>query len=408
MKNKVVALVILCMSWLPAFAAPLRVTQVTVENVDHQVTRILFEVSALNPPKVFTLSHPDRLVVDFADARLLTDVKSVVIPNSVLKTIRVGHPVPGTLRFVFDVNAQLHYKLFSDGDRQIGVDVTTAAQEKIAEKPVTNGPAMSAPQIEPLQKAVPVKVTQKVIPNDNKTAITKPAPHRIVIVIDPGHGGKDPGAIGTMGTSEKNVVLGIAKQLAELINHQPNMHAVLTRNGDYFVALRDRIALARKGKADLFISIHADSFLENKSEGVSIYALSRRGATSEAARWLAKRENYSELGGVNLTGLDDQSHFLRSVLIDLAQTATTRDSLLLGNSLLDALDNVTTLHYTHVEQAPFVVLKSPDIPSVLVETGFISNGSEEKRLRDVNYQNKIAVALFTGVKTYLKKYPITS
>lgn len=238
--------------------------------------------------------------------------------------------------------------------------------------------------------------------------IIKPAPHRIVIVIDPGHGGKDPGAIGSLGTREKTVVLKIANHLANLINHQSNMHAVLTRNGDYFVGLRDRIALARKGKADLFISIHADSFLGNTSNGVSVYALSRRGATSEAARWLAKRENYSELGGVNLTGLDDQSHLLRSVLIDLAQTATTRDSLLLGGSLLNSLNNVTTLHYTRVEQAPFVVLKSPDIPSVLIETGFISNPNEEKRLRDADYQNKIAIALFDGIQSYLKKYPITS
>lgn len=225
-----------------------------------------------------------------------------------------------------------------------------------------------------------------------------------VIVIDPGHGGKDPGAIGAKGTREKDVVLAIGKKLADLINQQPNMHAVLTRQGDYFVPLRKRMLLARKGKADLFVSIHADSYFGMKLSGVSVYALSRKGATSEAAKWLANRENFSELGGAPWQDVNNKN--LRSVLMDLSQTATITDSLRLGHSLLDSLDSITRLHYTRVEQAPFVVLKSPDIPSVLVETGFISNQQEEKRLRDQQYQNKMALALLKGIQTYVKNYSI--
>ena len=235
-----------------------------------------------------------------------------------------------------------------------------------------------------------------------------PAPiinnHPLTVMIDPGHGGKDTGAIGARGTQEKDVVLQIAKQLADLINQTPNMHAVLTRDGDYFVTLHNRLVYARKNKADIYISIHADSYFNNWASGASVYALSKNGATSIAARWLARRDNYSELGGVSLSELNDQSPLLRSVLIDLAQTVTVTDSMRLGGVLLDAMDNVTMLHYSRVEQAPFMVLKSPDIPSVLVETRFISNPAEETRLRDKKYQHKMAMSLFNGIRHYQKKY----
>ncbi len=227
----------------------------------------------------------------------------------------------------------------------------------------------------------------------------------IIIVIDPGHGGKDPGALGPHGAKEKDIVYVIAKQLAIMINQQPNMHAELTRDGDYFVGLRDRLRLARKGKGDLYIAIHADSYFDKSASGVSIYALSRRGATSEAARWVANSENNSELAGIELGELQDQSPELRSVLVDLTQTATITDSLRLGTSLLASLKKSSELHYKKVEQAPFVVLKSPDIPSVLIELGFISNAKEEVRLRDRAYQNKLAQAIFNGVHSYLIQYP---
>lgn len=236
-----------------------------------------------------------------------------------------------------------------------------------------------------------------------KTHVTHP--HLFTVVIDAGHGGRDPGAIGPLGAKEKEVVLAIAKRLAKLLNQQKGMHAILTREGDDFVGLRDRLRLARKGKADLFMSIHADSYFNNHARGMSVYALSRRGATSEAAHWLAKRENNSELGGVDLKELADQSYLLRSVLIDLAQTATITDSLRLGHAILDNLQRAAIrLHYSRVEQAPFMVLKSPDIPSILVETGFISNPSEEKRLRDKKHQEEIAQGLLQGLRHYINHY----
>lgn len=241
----------------------------------------------------------------------------------------------------------------------------------------------------------PARLSKKTIP---------PLPRPFTVVIDAGHGGKDPGARGLRGTEEKIIVLGIAKKLAREINGTPHMRAVLTRKGDYFLPLRRRLVLARKDKADLFIAIHADAYFNNHATGASVYALSGRGATSEAARWLAQRENYSELGGVELNELKDRSPLVRSVLIDLAQTATNKDSLRLGNQVLYALDRVTSLHYRRVEQAPFIVLKSPDIPSILVETGFISNPREEYRLADTSYQNKIAHALFQGIRRYVEQY----
>ena len=326
---------------------------------------------------VFALENPNRLVVDLHDARLATNLQKVSLSHSALKSLRGGHPNPETLRLVFDLKNAVHFKSFAN-DNKIMLDI-------YAENSVRPTSA----------------------PTESPTIVEKKSSLPFVVVIDPGHGGKDPGAVGELGTQEKNVVLAISKRLAQLINNQPNMRAVLTRNGDYFVPLRERLKLARKGKADLFIAIHADSYFNNRSTGASVYALSHRGATSEAARWLAKRDNYSELGGVDLGELGDKSYVLRSVLIDLAQTATITDSLRLGNAMLDSLDKITELHYTRVEQAPFVVLKSPDIPSILVETGFISNRTEEVKLRDERYQTQLAQALFSGVQQYIRKFSAT-
>lgn len=247
------------------------------------------------------------------------------------------------------------------------------------------------------QKIQKLKTKQKPLTYSKK-------PPTYIIVIDPGHGGKDSGAIGANGVKEKNIVLNIAKRLAKKINENPSMRAVLTRTKDNFVPLTERLKFARKYKADLFVAIHADAHYDDKAAGVSVYALSEKGATSVAARWLAQSENHSELDGVELNALQDHSPMLRSVLIDLAQTATTRDSLRLGNKILDALDSISTLHYARVEQAPFLVLKSPDIPSVLVETGFISNPREERRLQSASYQDEVARALQLGITQYLQKY----
>lgn len=228
------------------------------------------------------------------------------------------------------------------------------------------------------------------------------------VVIDPGHGGHDAGAKGWYGVLEKEIVLNIAKRLARKINREAMMRAFLTRTGDYFVPLRTRLKLARHSKADIFIAIHADAYYNNTANGASVFALSNRGATSESARWLAEKENYSELGEISFLHLKDQSLVLRSVLIDLAQVVTVQDSLRLGTNVLKSLENITRLHYTRVERAPFVVLKSPDIPSILVEVGFISEQNEEKRLLDPKFQEDIADALWQGIYHYhAQSLPVT-
>ena len=239
-----------------------------------------------------------------------------------------------------------------------------------------------------------------------KTKATKPKAkkvkyrEKITIVIDPGHGGKDPGASGRFHHKEKNVVLKIAQKLAKKLRHSPRYRVILTRNSDRFLPLRRRLAIARKHSADLFISIHADAFRYSSARGSSVYALSQRGATSEAARWLASSENKSEvMGGVDL---DNKSKLLQSVLINLSQTASVRDSLRAGSYILRELSKAHRLHHKSVEQAAFVVLKSPDIPSVLVETGFISNRKEERLLVSSKHQQKIADAIYRGINKYFK------
>jgi len=223
------------------------------------------------------------------------------------------------------------------------------------------------------------------------------------IVIDPGHGGEDPGALGRHGSREKNVTLTIAKRLKTLIDAEPNMRAVLTRDGDYFLPLQVRVDKARKVRADLFVSIHADAFIRPNARGSSVFALSERRATSEAANWLAKKENDADLvGGVNL---DVKDKYLAQTLLDLSQTATIDHSLRLGNSVLRRLGWFNTLHKPRVDQASFAVLKAPDVPSILVETAFISNPEEEKRLNDQGYQDKLARAILEGIRDYVAKHP---
>lgn len=226
----------------------------------------------------------------------------------------------------------------------------------------------------------------------------------VIVVIDPGHGGKDPGATGYHGTHEKNVVLAISRGVQRDIDEQPGFKAVLTRTGDYFIPLRGRLAIARNNKADMFVAIHADASPDTSAQGVSVFALSERGATSEEARWLASRENQSELiGGVSL---GDKNNMLKSVLINLSQTATVQSSLQIGEDLTQNIGHFAELHHGHrVEQAAFVVLKSPDIPSLLIETGFISNTYEESRLNSSLYQNRLAQAIAEGICEYFRAHP---
>ncbi len=388
MKNKLLiylarflGIIILSLS-LPVFAKQATLTKMQVDTTD-AATRIVFKLTqAINKPRVYALSKPSRLVIDFEGTQLSSGLKNFNFTNTLIKQVRAGQPSPSNLRLVLELSSPIHWNGWIRSTEVI-VNLSPTRGKLSAHVPIT------APQ----SSVVQAKKSSKSSPQF-KTA------HPVIIVIDAGHGGKDSGAVGMLGTKEKDVVLAIAKRLAVLINAEPNMRAELTRHGDYFVPLRDRIKLARKDKADLFIAIHADSYFHPRARGASVYALSQRGATSEAARWLAKRDNYSELDGVNLGELEDKSPLVRLVLIDLAQTTTISDSLRLGRTLLDELDDITKLHHARVEQAPFVVLKSPDIPSILVETGFISNGAEEMRLRDKRYQDKIARALLNGVKKY--------
>jgi len=228
----------------------------------------------------------------------------------------------------------------------------------------------------------------------------------ITVAIDAGHGGEDPGALGANGSREKDITLALAKKLKEKIEAQENMRAVLIRDGDYFVPLGQRVTKARAVKADLFISIHADAFIKPHARGSSVFALSENGATSVAARWLAKRENEADLvGGINI---DVKDPFLKRTLIDLSQTATINDSLKLGNAVLKEIGGINTLHKQQVEQAGFAVLKAPDIPSILIETAFISNPEEERRLNDPAYQDKLVDAIVVGVRNYFDKHPLTA
>lgn len=364
----------------PVYAAS--IDKIKVDKQDNQVS-LTFDVKGQYSAKGFVLKSPNRAVIDFYQTRLKTALPSVNT-NSVFKHVRKGNPNPRTLRMVFDLKEP--------------VNIVTKKTKKglIVQLNVLS----NSSQISVVEKKQPFKKSPYMISRSPSKSLRD-----VVVIIDPGHGGKDPGAIGPSKHREKAVVLAIAKKLKQIIDEQPGMKAVLTRNGDYYIGLRQRLDIARDNDGDLFISIHADAFKNRQSNGASVFALSQTGATSEAARWLAEKENYSELGGVDLSELDDQNGVIRSVLIDLSQTATIGASLRVGEQVLHAIDDITRLHHRDVEQARFVVLKSPDIPSILVETGFISNPREEKNLTSPWYQKKLAESIFRGVKQYFFEYP---
>jgi len=389
-------------------------------------SRLIFTLSEPVKYHVFALPNPYRLVVDLDGAQSRVNLKTVPQADEVIQSIRTGHPKDRIFRIVFDLSHGVHYKKFMATDsrsNELVVDLysanntihpTTTATTTVVKKVITSAPKKSVSHFlalhvaQPRQSSAVMSVNPIVISVPQKPAMQLPlqaSQRKIIVVIDAGHGGKDPGTIGVHGTKEKDIVLRIAQTLEQLVNEEPNLHAILTRSGDYFVTLRDRLRLARKDKGDVFVAIHADSYFNNQSTGASVYALSRHGATTEAARWLARRENYSELGGVDFRGLGDKSYVLRSVLIDLAQTATIADSVRLGGNILASLKRVTNLHYTRVEQAPFMVLKSPDIPSILIETGFLSNPVDEENLTDKQYRDQLAQALLKGIKRYLSTHP---
>ena len=365
---------------------------------------------------LFTIDNPDRLVLDLEGVEMsaaIADLNNKVTPEDpYIDKLRVGINRPGVTRVVLDLKAPVKAQAFSlkpiatYGHRLVLDIYPTVApdpllallQDESSRKP----PAPATPAPSPAQAPPPDPLALKPaqLPKEKeKGSVARLA----TIVIDPGHGGEDPGARGRRGSNEKDVTLVIAKRLKAMIEQEPGLRVVMTRDADYYLPLATRVEKARKVKADLFVSIHADAFVKPHARGSSVFALSERRATSEAARWLAKKENEADLiGGVNL---DVKDRYLAQTLLDLSQTATISDSLKLGRQVLNELGAINTLHKPQVEQASFAVLKSPDVPSILVETAFISNPDEERRLNDEAYQDKLARAILNGIKRYFAKNP---
>lgn len=340
------------------------------------------------------LKDPDRVVLDLEGVEFNSVLQSLpgkIIENDPqIKLIRAGRFKPGVVRLVIELKGEVKPQLFSlkpvgEYGHRLVLDLYPAEPPDpllaLFEKHGKGDP-FAQPERKPQSPDIARLVT---------------------VVIDPGHGGEDPGAVGRGGSLEKNVTLDIARRLKAKIDATPNMRALLTRDGDFFIPLQQRVAKARRVNADLFVSVHADAFVKPTARGSSVFVLSENGASSSAARWLANKENAADLiGGVNL-GVKDP-HLART-LLDLSQTATINDSLKLGKAVLGEIGGINTLHKGHVEQAGFAVLKAPDIPSILVETAFISNPEEEKRLTDDGYQDQMAEALLSGMKRYFAQNP---
>ncbi len=376
-------------------------------------TRITLETQVPVKYTLLTLKDPERLVLDLEGVEITATLnglaEKVGASDPYVKAVRIGRFKPGVVRLVLDLKSEVKPQAFNlapvgDYGHRLVLDLYPLVppdpllaflekhQAQQDEPPAPETPVVGKPQT----AAKPAE-TRRAAPG-------RPESSRLIIIaVDAGHGGEDPGARGRSGTSEKDVTLAIARKLKERIDQEPNMRAVLTRDGDYFVPLHMRVEKARRVRADLFVSIHADAFIRPHANGSSVFALSEGGASSAAARWLAKRENDADLiGGVNLDGKD---RYLAMTLADLSLTAQINDSLKLGRSVLAELGGINNLHKPHVEQAGFAVLKAPNIPSILVETAFISNPDEERKLQSAAYQDKMADAVFTGIKRYFAKNP---
>ena len=369
-------------------------------------TRVTLETDAQVKFSHFAVKNPDRLVVDLEGVELNGVLDSlsgkIATDDPNIKLMRAGRFKPGVVRLVMELKAEVAPQVF------VLAPVGEYGHRLVLDVYPANAP-------DPLMALIEKKELQQ-IPLDEKPVAEaeqqveapkrsgKPIVDRLVtITLDPGHGGEDPGAVGRGGTYEKHVTLAVARRLKAKIDAEPNMRAVLTRDSDFFVPLQMRVQKARRVQSDLFVSIHADAFIKPDARGASVFVLSENGASSSAARWLANKENAADLiGGVNFNTKDPM---LARTLLDLSQTATINDSLKLGKAVLGELDRVGDLHKAHVEQAGFAVLKAPDIPSILVETAFISNPAEERRLNDDAYQDKLAEAIMSGIRKYFRMNP---
>ena len=344
--------------------------------------RLVFDLSGPVQYKTFSLTSPERLIIDLSGAGLSGDFSQLALKNSGITSIRSGHFGKADTRIVLDLAApmQLNSFLLSPQDGQghrLVLDLTSSS----------HAPRQIA--------AEPAPITDKAHPKRD-----------IIVVVDPGHGGKDPGAIGSKGQREKDVVLSIAQLLAKRLKREKGFDVKLVRNDDFFVPLRKRVDIARQHKADMFISVHADAAPRLTASGASVYALSEGGATSATARFMAQRENGADLlGATTLLNLKDKDPMLAGVILDMSMNATIASSLQLGSSILGSLEGITSLHQKRVEQAGFAVLKSPDVPSILVETGFISNTRDAERLVTARHQQAVADGLFDGLKKYFQKNP---
>jgi len=365
---------ILALVAIPAFGADVDGFRVWT---DPEKTRAVLDLDSRTDYQLFTLDNPPRVVIDLPSSSLDHALKFTEEHAGVIDGVRHGAPVEGTLRIVLDLESQSKIKSFllePTGEYGYRLVVDLFPESNVSSN-------LSAKQITDLQAQ----------------------DRDVIIAIDAGHGGEDPGATGKNRTREKDVVLAIAKELKKSIDAKPGMTAVLTRTGDYYIPLRDRFEKARKNRADLFVSIHADAFKNRDVSGSSVFVLSSKGASSEFARRLAASENSSDLiGGVTLNDKDDM---LASVLLDLSQSATMEASHAVADSVFGSLRSLGKTHKNDVEHANFVVLKSPDVPSILVETAFISNPSEEKRLRDPAWQRKTARAITDGIQNYFYMSP---
>ena len=410
-----------------------------------EYTRVTFESRAPIRHALMLVKDPDRVVLDLEDIDL-TSVRNEITgklaaSDPYVSGLRAARNKPGVVRVVLDLKSEVKPQIFTlkpvgdyghrlvldlypvvpldplmalamraEGDvKSIGIPTAVPDAESRSGMP----PSLTGRELSADARAAAVERQNSPGAEAAKSSTAKPprsadsaklpVDRLITVVLDAGHGGEDPGAKGRRGTYEKNITLMIARRLKTLIDAEPGMRAVLTRDGDFFVPLQTRVEKSRRIRADLFVSIHADAFVRPHARGSSVFALSESGATSAAARWLAKRENDADLiGGVNI---DVKDRHLAQTLLDLSQTATIQDSLKLARAVLGQLGGVNTLHKSHVEQAGFAVLKAPDIPSILVETAFISNPEEEKKLNDEQYQEKLAQAVLRGIKQYFARNP---
>jgi N-acetylmuramoyl-L-alanine amidase len=378
-----------------------------------EYTRLTLESVSPIAYNVFSVGTPARLVLDLEDVEFNAVLEQLPARISAgdpyVRGMRVGRFKPGVVRLVLDLKKQAKPQVFVL--KPVGEYGHRLVLDVYPSEPIDPLLALLEPKDPSAKPATPEKpatpatdfAADAPVADPKKPAPASNVARLITIAIDAGHGGEDPGAKGRGGTYEKHVTLAIARRLKALVESEPNMRGVLIRNGDYFVKLGDRVAKAKKISADLFVSIHADAFIKPHARGSSVFALSERGATSAAARILAEKENQADqIGGVNL---DNYESVVQQVLVDLSQEATINDSLKLAKAVLGEIGGVNNLHKAHVEQAGFAVLKAPDIPSILVETAFLTNPDEEKKLRDDKYQDKLAQAIMLGIRKYFSANP---